>query len=122
MRASQAFNPDETLPDGRRFRDPEFWLRWSQKEMDRGNKLSAILVLTNGLHHTLNEPKLRRRIEQLGLRRDPVFPFLRRGHLLNRLVGRARQRLLGPKMLLVGVKRVDDRPPRRKWFHRHKTS
>ena len=99
-------NPQETLPDSRRFRDPGFWVHWAHKEIDRGNKLSALLVLTTGLHHTANEAQLRVEIEPLGLRREAVLPFLHRRNVLNRFLGRARHRLLGPKRLFLGVQRV----------------
>jgi hypothetical protein len=80
-------------------KDPRTWLRWAQQENERGRKLSAILVLLNGLEHTNSAPELTQAIEFMGIRRDPILRFLSRNHPFNRALGRLRHRLLGPVRL-----------------------
>lgn len=101
-------NPEETIPDKRHLRHPNFWLDWARKESAGGHKLSALLVLINGLHYTANEPRLRAEVERLGWRRKPPLSFLSRRNPLNRILGRARHRVFGPKRLFMGVQRLSD--------------
>jgi hypothetical protein len=51
-----------------------------------GAKAEAIEVLRGGMHDR-HSPELAEELERLGLRRPPVFGFLRRGNLVNRAAG-----------------------------------
>lgn len=51
-----------------------------------GAKAEAIEVLRGGMHDR-HSPELAEELERLGLRKAPVFSFLRRGNLVNRAAG-----------------------------------
>ena len=57
-----------------------------------GNLQDALATLYNGLQFTRWDPLLVRALEELGIRRRPVLPFLDRKHFLNRRLGDLRQR------------------------------
>ena len=55
-----------------------------------GDLKDALSTLYSGLQFTKWDPLLIRAIEDLGIRRSPVFPFLDRKHFLNRHLGKLR--------------------------------
>lgn len=76
------------------FFNPALYLNLARVHLAFGFKAEAIRFLRRGL---MIEPENRAILEQmrdLGVRRRPVLRFLRRGHLLNRWLGRASGRLV----------------------------
>lgn len=69
---------------------PQLHLNLAQVYLEEGDREAAIDTLKEGLHYTARDPRLLRALEQLGVRRAPIFPFLNRSNLLNRAVGRVR--------------------------------
>lgn len=62
----------------------------------RGGQIEyAVGTLYNGLPFTKWDLRLVRALEELGVRRPPVLPFLDRMHFFNRQLGRLRHRLEG---------------------------
>lgn len=59
-----------------------------------GKKADAVETLTVGLQYTKQDVHLTRALRKLGVRRPPVFPFLKRKHFLNRHLGKLRHRVL----------------------------
>lgn len=62
-----------------------------------GDRRSAIDAIEQGLQVDATHAGLKELMVDLGRRRAPVLPFLPRAHLLNRWLGRARHRLIGPR-------------------------
>jgi tetratricopeptide (TPR) repeat protein len=52
---------------------------------DRGRAHEAFMM---GLRLDRRDPRIRRELRRMGIRRRPIFPFLDRDHLLNRWLGR----------------------------------
>lgn len=61
-----------------------------------GRKDDAIMTLEKGLVSSGRDFRLRRALERIGKRREPVLTFLHRCHPLNRSLGRLRHRMAGP--------------------------
>jgi tetratricopeptide (TPR) repeat protein len=61
-----------------------------------GRPQEAIEVLEKGLVSAGRDFRIRRALEKIGTRREPVVSFLHRSHPLNRTLGRWRHRLSGP--------------------------
>jgi hypothetical protein len=68
-----------------------------------GRKLAAADTLARGLHYMPDDMRLQSEIGKLATRRAPVLKFLPRAHLLNRMFGFFRHRVLS-------------RVPRRRWL------
>lgn len=60
-----------------------------------GDRKRAVRALEKGSVLELGDPIVEQLMSELGRRRKPVFPFLRRDHPINRVVGRIRHVLLG---------------------------
>ena len=61
-----------------------------------GRAQEAIQVLEKGLVSAGRDFRIRRALEKMGMRREPVLTFLHRSHPLNRTLGKWRHRLTGP--------------------------
>ena len=61
-----------------------------------GRKDDAIATLEKGLVSSGRDFRLRRALERIGKRREPVLTFLHRCHPLNRTLGRMRHQMAGP--------------------------
>jgi len=59
----------------------------------QGQRLKALKNFQKGLQIDCNNADIHRELENMGTRRKPVFPFLSRGNLLNRFVGRIRNKV-----------------------------
>ena len=70
------------------FYNYEVWLNLGKVEKQAGNSLKAHKALVRALHLSPRKGEIREELEGLGLRRSPMFSFLRRDHLVNRLMGR----------------------------------
>jgi hypothetical protein len=74
---------------------PELCLNQARSHLALGQRARAVTSIQRGLVANPGDPALRCALDALGRRREPVVPFLSRGHLLNRWLGRLRHRLGG---------------------------
>jgi tetratricopeptide (TPR) repeat protein len=72
---------------------PDFYVNLAEVCRRAGELEEALWTLYNGLHFTQWDARLVRALEELGVRRSPVFPFLSRKHFLNKQLGKLRHRL-----------------------------
>lgn len=72
----------------------QFYLNLAEVYLSAGRREDAIAVLNRGLTYLIDDPRIRRARAKLGKRRSSVFPFLERGHFLNRILGKLRHRVL----------------------------
>lgn len=70
------------------------YLNLAEVYIQAGKKGDAVETLLVGLQYTKRDPRLKRALRKLGVRRSPVIPFLERKHFLNRHLGRLRHRVL----------------------------
>ena len=61
-----------------------------------GRTQEAIDTLEKGLVSAGRDFRIRRALERIGTRREPVLTFLHRSHPLNRTLGKWRHRMTGP--------------------------
>lgn len=78
------------------FYNPDLYLNLARIYIAFDCKAEAIRYMRRGLMVDPENERLRRKLAELGLRRRPPIRFLPRGHLLNRMLGRAHARMLGP--------------------------
>jgi hypothetical protein len=81
--------------------DREIWRAENHFNLARtyllvGQLKRAIAALDYGLGLEPTHPEMLELRLKLGLRKQPTFPFLDRGHVLNRLAGKLRHRLTTP--------------------------
>lgn len=69
---------------------PQLHLNLAQLYLRAGRKEEALEALVAGLQYTARDSRITRALQQLGVRRPPVFPFLGRGNPLNRCAGQLR--------------------------------
>ena len=72
----------------------QFYLNLAEVYLSAGRRADAVGVLDRGLIYVTDNPQLKRARAKLGRRRSSVLPFLGRGHLLNRMLGKFRHRVL----------------------------
>lgn len=70
------------------FYNYEVWFNLGKVEKEAGNQYKAHKALVRALHLSSRKGEIREELQNLGLRRSPVFSFLRRDHKLNRFMGR----------------------------------
>lgn len=73
----------------------DLYINLARAHLVLGDRKRAVLALEKGAVLELDDPRAERLMSELGRRRRPVFPFLRRGHPINRGAGRIRHALLG---------------------------
>jgi tetratricopeptide (TPR) repeat protein len=76
------------------FFNPALYLNLARVHLAFGFKAEAIRFLRRGLMIEPENQAILAQMRDLGIRRRPVLGFLRRGHLLNRLLGRFSGRVL----------------------------
>lgn len=81
---------------GLRHNHAQLYLNLAEVYQQSGRTPEAIAVLEKGLISAGRDFRIRRALEKIGSRRDPVLAFLHRSHPLNRTLGRLRHRLAGP--------------------------
>jgi len=74
----------------------QLYLNLAEVYHSAGRSQEAISVLEKGLVSAGRDFRIRRALEKMGNRREPVLTFLHRSHPLNRTLGRWRHRLAGP--------------------------
>ena len=82
---------------GMRRNHPQLYLNLAEVYQNAGRPQEAIGVLDTGLESAGRDFRIRRAREKIGARRKPVLSFLPRGHKLNRILGKWRHRLMGPR-------------------------
>lgn len=75
------------------FFNPELYLNLARVHLLFGFKAEALRYLRRGKMIDPGNPEILGELRRLGRRRSQVLGFLPRGHLLNRLLGRARERI-----------------------------
>ncbi len=88
------------------FFNPELYLNLARVHLAFGFKAEALRLLRRGLMIDPAHAEIREELESLGRRQPPVLAFLPRGHLLNRMLGRARNRLHASDIGSVGSERL----------------
>jgi hypothetical protein len=66
----------------------ELFLNLGRVYLMARDRRSAYEAFTMGLRIDRRDPRLRRELRRMGVRRRPVLPFLDRGHAVNRWLGR----------------------------------
>jgi Flp pilus assembly protein TadD len=74
----------------------QLYLNLAEVYQNSGRNQDAIQILEKGLVSAGRDFRIRRALERMGVRREPVLTFLHRSHPLNRTLGRWRHRLAGP--------------------------
>lgn len=80
---------------GLKWNHAQLYLNLAEIYQRAGETQLAIETLQKGLISAGRDFRIRRALERLGVRRPAVFPFLERTHVLNRTLGRWRQRIYG---------------------------
>ena len=73
--------------------EAQFYLNLAEVYLSADRREDAVAVLDRGLIYHIDDPRIRRARAKLGRRRSSVFPFLERGHFLNRSLGKLRHRV-----------------------------
>lgn len=73
----------------------QLYLNLAEVYHQAGKAPEAIATLEKGLVSAGRDFRIRRALEKLGVRREPVLSFLGRSHALNQTLGRWRQRMHG---------------------------
>lgn len=97
--AERRFADAETLcreAVGMKHNHAQLYLNLADVYVQAGRNGDAIATLEKGLISAGRDFRIRRALEKLGVRRDPFFSFLHRGHPLNRTFGKWRHRFAGP--------------------------
>lgn len=81
---------------GMKHNHAQLYLNLADVYIQAGRTSEAIATLEKGLVSSGRDFRIRRALERLGVRREPVLAFLHRSHPFNRTLGRLRHRLAGP--------------------------
>ncbi len=73
----------------------ENYLNLARTYLLTDHRAAAVKVINQGLAVDPKNRELRKLLRELGLRRQPILPFLHRAHPVNRFLGRLRHRLFG---------------------------
>jgi Flp pilus assembly protein TadD len=97
--AERRFGDAETLCQealGMKCNHAQLYLNLAEVYQQAGRTSEAIQTLEKGLVSAGRDFRIRRALEKIGLRRQPVVGFLHRSHPVNRTLGRWRHRFTGP--------------------------
>lgn len=75
---------------------PQPYLNLAEVYLQAGRPKDALETLEKGLVSAGLDVRIRRALQNIGLRREPVLPSLARSNPLNKLLGKFRHRVLGP--------------------------
>jgi tetratricopeptide (TPR) repeat protein len=78
------------------FYNPDLYLNLARIYLTFDMKSDAIRFLRRGLMVEPDNDQIQNRLVELGVRRRPLFRFLPRSHVFNRIFGRVQSRVLGP--------------------------
>ncbi len=85
-KAGEAFRLCSQAADAE-FYNPDVFLNLGKVALLRGDRRRAHRAFRRGLEIDVSHAELRSEMQRLGMRRRPLFRFLDRGHVLNRLAG-----------------------------------
>jgi predicted Zn-dependent protease len=97
--AEKRFADGEALSQealGMRHNHAQLYLNLAEVYQQCGRTQDAIAVLEKGLVSAGRDFRIRRALQKIGTRREPVLSFLHRSHPLNRTLGKLRHHLAGP--------------------------
>jgi predicted Zn-dependent protease len=97
--AEKRYGDAETLcreAVGMKHNHAQLYLNLAEVYLQAGRTAEAIVTLERGLVSAGRDFRIRRALEKIGMRREPVLSFLHRSHPLNRTLGRLRHRFNGP--------------------------
>lgn len=97
--SEQRFGDAETLcreAIEMRHNHAQLYLNLAEVYQSAGRIQEAIEVLEKGLVSAGRDFRIRRALQKMGVRREPVLTFLHRTHPLNKTLGKWRHRLAGP--------------------------
>jgi len=97
--AEKRFGDAETLcreAVGMKHNHAQLYLNLAEVYLQAGRTPDAINTLERGLVSAGRDFRIRRALEKIGMRREPVLTFLHRSHPINRTLGRLRHRFNGP--------------------------
>ena len=97
--AEKRFGDGEALCQealGMKHNHAQLYLNLAEVYHQAGRTPDAIATLEKGMMSSGRDFRLRRALEKLGMRRQPVLAFLHRSHPLNRTLGKWRHRISGP--------------------------
>lgn len=69
------------------FYRPEFYVNLAKVYETSGNKKGAITALTKGAKYDTKGEEIHNMLVELGVRKRPIIPFLKRGNPLNKMLG-----------------------------------
>jgi predicted Zn-dependent protease len=75
---------------------PQLYLNLAELYHQAGRHGEAMTTLRRGFISAGRDVRIRMALEKIDARRPPILSSLGRGHLLNRLLGRLRHRMIGP--------------------------
>jgi predicted Zn-dependent protease len=81
---------------GMKHNHAQLYLNLAEVYLQAGRTADAIATLEKGMISAGRDFRIRRALERLGLRRQPMLPFLDRSHPLNRTLGKWRHMINGP--------------------------
>ena len=81
---------------GMRHNHAQLYLNLAEVYQRAGRPQEAIQILEKGLVSAGRDFRIRRALEKIGMRREPVLSFLHRSHPVNRTLGKWRHRLTRP--------------------------
>jgi Flp pilus assembly protein TadD len=97
--AERRYGDAETLcreAVGMKHNHAQLYLNLAEVYLHAGRMAEAVATLEKGMVSAGRDFRIRRALEKMGLRREPILSFLHRSHPLNRALGRWRHRLNGP--------------------------
>jgi predicted Zn-dependent protease len=97
--AEKRFGDAETLCTealSMRHNHAQLYLNLAEVYQRSGRAQDAIETLEKGLVSAGRDFRIRRALQKIGARREPLLSFLHRSHPLNRTLGRLRHRFAGP--------------------------
>ncbi|MGH9775155.1 MAG: tetratricopeptide repeat protein [Candidatus Acidiferrales bacterium] len=96
--AEQRFGDAEMLCQeaiGLKTNHAQLYLNLAEVYQTAGRTSDAIEILQRGMISAGRDFRIRRALQRIGLRREPLVQFLHRSHPINRFLGRVRHRFSG---------------------------
>jgi predicted Zn-dependent protease len=81
---------------GMRHNHAQLYLNLAEIYQQSGRTQDAIATLEKGLVSAGRDFRIRRALQRIGSRREPIMTFLHRSHPVNRTLGKLRHRFTGP--------------------------
>ena len=75
----------------------QLYLNLAEVYHQEGRDSDAMATLQKGFISAGHDVRIRKALEKIGGRRPPILSMLGRSHSLNRMLGRLRHRMIGPR-------------------------